>query len=82
MNFKQVCWAFCAGFSAGVSAAVLFTPQSGQDFRRSLAKKAEEGKESIREHAGELRETAASWLKRNRSADESTALTQQQTHSM
>jgi len=82
MNYKQACWAFCAGFSAGVSAAVLFTPQSGADLRRSIAKKAEQGKDSIREHAGELRDSAAGWLKRNRASESASLVPQQSQPSM
>ncbi len=49
---------FLAGFGIGAAVALLFAPQSGEETRKLIADKAEEGKEYIAGKGRELRRQA------------------------
>jgi gas vesicle protein len=53
---------FLAGLGIGAILAVLFAPGSGEEARRYLAEKAEEGKDYLKSKSQELREQAEGWV--------------------
>jgi len=59
---------FILGFGIGVAIGVLFAPQSGEETRRLLRAKAEEGKEFLKKQGEELRESASELVEKGRSA--------------
>jgi len=57
---------FFLGLGLGVAVGVLFAPQSGEETRRLLRDKADEGADYVRRRSTELRETAADTLERGK----------------
>jgi len=57
---------FFLGLGLGVAVGVLFAPQSGEETRRLLRDKADEGADYVRRRSTELRETAAETLERGK----------------
>ena len=57
---------FFLGLGLGLAAGVLFAPQSGEETRRLLKDKADEGADFVRRRSGELRETATETLERGK----------------
>ena len=57
---------FFLGLGLGVAVGVLFAPQSGEETRRLLKDKAEEGADYVRRRSGELRESATETLERGK----------------
>ena len=57
---------FFLGLGLGVAVGVLFAPQSGEETRRLLRDKADEGAEYVRRRSNDLRETAAETLERGK----------------
>ena len=53
---------FFLGLGLGVAVGVLFAPQSGEETRRLLKDKAEEGAEYVKRRTSDLQETAAEAL--------------------
>jgi len=49
---------FLVGVSVGATVALLFAPKSGEETRKLIAKKAEEGKDYMTSKGRELREQA------------------------
>jgi gas vesicle protein len=54
-NVERVLW-FVAGAAVGAGVALLYAPQSGEDTRKYLRKKAEEAKEKVAEAGEDLAE--------------------------
>jgi len=57
---------FFLGLGLGVAVGVLFAPQSGEDTRRLLRDKADEGADYVRRRSDELRESATGSLERGK----------------
>jgi gas vesicle protein len=57
---------FFLGIGLGVAVGVLFAPQSGEETRRLLKDKADEGADYVRRRSNELRETATDTLERGK----------------
>ena len=57
---------FFLGLGMGVAVGVLFAPQSGEETRRLLRDKAEEGADLVRRKSSELRESATDTLDRGK----------------
>ena len=57
---------FFLGLGLGVAVGVLFAPQSGEETRRLLKDKAEEGAEYVKRRTTDLQETAAEALERSK----------------
>ncbi len=57
---------FLVGLGVGALLGILFAPKSGEETRRELAGKAEEGREYAQRKARELRERAEELLERSR----------------
>jgi gas vesicle protein len=57
---------FFLGLGLGVAVGVLFAPQSGEDTRRLLRDKADEGADYVRRRSDELRESATGTLERGK----------------
>jgi gas vesicle protein len=57
---------FFLGLGLGVAAGVLFAPQSGEETRRMLKDKAEEGVGELKRRTADLQETAAEALERGK----------------
>ena len=57
---------FFLGLGLGVAVGVLFAPQSGEETRRLLRDKAEEGADLVRRKSSELRESATDTLDRGK----------------
>ncbi len=57
---------FFLGLGLGVAVGVLFAPQSGEETRRLLKDKAEEGAEYVKRRTSDLQETAAEALERSK----------------
>ena len=57
---------FFLGLGLGVAVGVLFAPQSGEETRRLLRDKADEGADYVRRRSTELRDTAAETLERGK----------------
>jgi gas vesicle protein len=49
---------FIAGLGIGAAVALLFAPQSGEDTRKQIAKKAEEGTDFVAAKSREIRKQA------------------------
>lgn len=49
---------FVAGFGIGAAVALLFAPQSGEETRKQIGEKAQEGKEYVASRGRELRKQA------------------------
>ncbi len=52
---------FLAGLGIGAILAILFAPRSGEETRRYITEKAEEGKDYLTSKSKELREQAEEW---------------------
>jgi len=57
---------FLVGLGLGALLGILFAPKSGEETRRYLAERAEEGKEFARRKAKELRERAEEVIERGK----------------
>jgi gas vesicle protein len=57
---------FFLGVGLGVAVGVLFAPQSGEETRRLLRDKADEGADYVRRKSVDLRETATDTLERSK----------------
>lgn len=57
---------FLAGLGIGALVGVLFAPQSGEDTRKYLAQKADEGRQYAQRKARELRERADDLIERGK----------------
>jgi len=57
---------FLLGIGLGVAVGVLFAPQSGEETRRLLRDKADEGADYVRRRSNELRDTATETLERGK----------------
>lgn len=57
---------FFLGLGLGVAVGVLFAPQSGEETRRLLKDKADEGAEYVRRKSLDLRDTATETLERSK----------------
>jgi gas vesicle protein len=57
---------FFLGLGLGVAAGVLFAPQSGEETRRLIKDKAEEGVDVLKRRTADLQETAAEALDRGK----------------
>ena len=57
---------FFLGLGLGVAVGVLFAPQAGEETRRLLRDKAEEGADLVRRKSSELRESATDTLDRGK----------------
>lgn len=57
---------FLAGLGIGALVGVLFAPQSGEDTRKYLTQKADEGRQYAQKKARELRERADDLIERGR----------------
>ena len=57
---------FFLGIGLGVAVGVLFAPQSGEETRRLLRDKADEGADYVRRRSNELRDTATETLERGK----------------
>jgi gas vesicle protein len=57
---------FFLGLGLGVAVGVLFAPQSGEETRRLLKDKAEEGADYVRRRSTDLRDTATETLERGK----------------
>jgi gas vesicle protein len=57
---------FFLGLGLGLAVGVLFAPQSGEDTRRLLRDKADEGADYMRRRSNELRDTATDTLERGK----------------
>lgn len=57
---------FFLGLGLGVVAGVLFAPQSGEDTRRLLKEKTEDGVDYVKRRSTELQESAADALERGK----------------
>jgi gas vesicle protein len=59
---------FLVGLGVGALVGVLFAPKSGEDTRRFLADRADEGKDFAQKKARELRERADDLIERGKDA--------------
>ena len=50
---------FIIGMGAGVAAAKLFAPRSGEETRQMISDKVQQGKQMVQDHANDLREKAS-----------------------
>ncbi len=57
---------FLVGLGVGALVGILFAPQSGEDTREFLSKKADEGKDYAQRKARELRERADDLIERSK----------------
>ena len=57
---------FLAGLGIGVTVALLFAPESGEETRRVIAAKAGEGKDYVTAKGRELREQAEEWVEKGK----------------
>ena len=57
---------FVLGLGLGVAVGVLFAPQSGEETRRLLKDKADEGADYVRRRSNELRDSATETLERGK----------------
>ena len=57
---------FFLGLGLGVAAGVLFAPQSGEETRRLIRDRAEEGVDTLKRRTADLQETAAEALDRSK----------------
>lgn len=57
---------FLAGLGLGAVVGVLYAPLAGNETRRAIREKAEEGSEYVRNRAREAREQAQQWADRGR----------------
>ncbi len=54
-NIEKILW-FCAGAAVGAGVALLYAPQSGEETRKCLRKKAEQARDKVVEAGEELAE--------------------------
>lgn len=59
---------FFLGLGIGVAAGLLFAPKSGEETRRFLLDKAEEGKEFVKRRGEDWRDSASEVVERSKSA--------------
>ena len=64
---KSGLW-FLVGLGIGVAAGILYAPQSGEETRDMLKRKAGEGKELLGRKTSELRQQAGGYAERGRQA--------------
>ncbi|HKW90030.1 MAG TPA: YtxH domain-containing protein [Candidatus Acidoferrales bacterium] len=57
---------FIVGLGVGALIGILFAPKAGEETRRDLARKAEEGKDYAQRKARELRERAEDLIERSK----------------
>lgn len=57
---------FLCGLGVGVAVGVLFAPKSGEDTRRYLRDKSEEGREYVKQRSENLREQATGLVDRGK----------------
>ena len=57
---------FLAGLGIGAAVALLIAPRSGEETRELLREKAGKGRDYLKEHSGEVRETARKMKRRGR----------------
>lgn len=57
---------FIAGLGIGAAIALLFAPRTGEETREFLREKADKGRDYVKEHSGEVRETARRVAERGR----------------
>lgn len=59
---------FFLGLGIGVAIGLLFAPKSGEETRRLIRDKAEEGRDLIKKRAEELKESATSLVEKGKEA--------------
>ena len=70
----RVLW-FAAGLAVGIAAAILYTPASGQEIRRKIAEKADQGRTALAEHSQEIYQRGRRMIEKGRRlADEAADL--------
>ncbi len=57
---------FIAGLGIGAAIALLVAPRTGEETREFLREKADKGRDYVKEHSGEVRETARRVAERGR----------------
>jgi gas vesicle protein len=57
---------FFLGLGLGVAAGILFAPQSGEETRRMIKDRAEEGADYVRRRAGEFQDSASEVYEKGR----------------
>lgn len=57
---------FLLGLGLGVAAGILFAPQSGEETRRMLRDRAEEGVDYVKRRSEEIQETATEAIERGK----------------
>ncbi len=57
---------FLAGLGIGAILALLFAPKSGEETRKFISGKAEEGKDYLAAKSKELREQAEEWVEKGK----------------
>jgi len=53
---------FLAGFGIGAAVALLFAPQSGEETRKQIAEKAQEGRDYVASRGREIRRQAEEFV--------------------
>ena len=59
---------FLLGLGVGVGIGMLFAPKSGEETRRILKEKANEGSEYLKQRSEEFKQTAAEWVDKGKEA--------------
>ena len=59
---------FFLGLGIGVAVGLLFAPQSGEDTRRVIRTKADEGTDYVKRRSDELKDSAAEVLEKGKTA--------------
>jgi len=60
--------AFLLGLGVGVGIGMLFAPRSGEETRRYIKDKAEEGSDYLKQRGTEFKQTASEWAERGKDA--------------